>query len=133
MFLFESDEEAVGNGVILIVRNAKVVLCFCRSIEVMSEDLIASVDRLISPESLLSAQGFQATGTSKESSSSHTVDPSVSASTIDIKEDEEAGGEDEPLIQSVECRICQEEDSIKNLEIPCACNGSLKVSCAYIL
>jgi len=39
---------------------------------------------------------------------------------------EEDGGEDEPLIQAAECRICQEEDSIKNLERPCTCNGSLK-------
>lgn len=35
--------------------------------------------------------------------------------------------EEEPLIQTVECRICQEEDHIKNLETPCACSGSLKV------
>lgn len=35
--------------------------------------------------------------------------------------------EEEPLIQVVECRICQEEDHIKNLETPCACSGSLKV------
>ena len=35
--------------------------------------------------------------------------------------------EEEPLLQSVECRICQEEDTIQNLEAPCACNGSLKV------
>lgn len=35
--------------------------------------------------------------------------------------------EEEPLLQVVECRICQEEDSIKNLESPCACTGSLKV------
>jgi hypothetical protein len=34
---------------------------------------------------------------------------------------------EEPLLQMVECRICQEEDSIKNLESPCACIGSLKV------
>ncbi|KAJ1289658.1 hypothetical protein BS78_02G181400 [Paspalum vaginatum] len=34
--------------------------------------------------------------------------------------------EEEPLLQVVECRICQEEDSIKNLESPCACTGSLK-------
>ncbi|KAK9748056.1 hypothetical protein RND81_02G032400 [Saponaria officinalis] len=34
-------------------------------------------------------------------------------------------GEEEPLIQ-LECRICQDEDSVKNLEVPCACNGSLK-------
>ncbi|GJN25646.1 hypothetical protein PR202_gb13501 [Eleusine coracana subsp. coracana] len=39
---------------------------------------------------------------------------------------EEGGGEDEPLIQAAECRICQEEDSVKNLEQPCACSGSLK-------
>jgi hypothetical protein len=41
---------------------------------------------------------------------------------IPITEDDEQ----EPLIQIVECRICQEEDSIKNLESPCACSGSLK-------
>lgn len=44
-----------------------------------------------------------------------------------VKEDEEeGGGEEEPLIQAAECRICQEEDSVKNLEKPCACSGSLK-------
>ncbi|XP_042458420.1 uncharacterized protein LOC122042384 [Zingiber officinale] len=36
------------------------------------------------------------------------------------------GDEEEPLIQSVDCRICQEEDHVENLEVPCACNGSLK-------
>jgi hypothetical protein len=45
-----------------------------------------------------------------------------------VKEEEEGGGgEEEPLIQAAECRICQEEDSVKNLEKPCACSGSLKV------
>ncbi|KAI3504659.1 hypothetical protein L1887_26302 [Cichorium endivia] len=38
----------------------------------------------------------------------------------------EASGENEPLIPSIECRICQEEDNIKNLEVPCTCSGSLK-------
>lgn len=47
----------------------------------------------------------------------------VSVAVVDMEED---GGEDEPLIQAAECRICQEEDSIKNLEKPCTCNGSLK-------
>lgn len=28
--------------------------------------------------------------------------------------------------EMVECRICQEEDNINNLESPCACTGSLK-------
>lgn len=35
--------------------------------------------------------------------------------------------EEQPLIQMGECRICQDEDSIQNLETPCACSGSLKV------
>uniref|UniRef100_A0A0E0ELX9 RING-CH-type domain-containing protein n=1 Tax=Oryza meridionalis TaxID=40149 RepID=A0A0E0ELX9_9ORYZ len=39
---------------------------------------------------------------------------------------ESMGAEEEPLIQTVECRICQEEDNISNLESPCACTGSLK-------
>ncbi|KAM3292718.1 hypothetical protein ACQJBY_036422 [Aegilops geniculata] len=47
----------------------------------------------------------------------------VLVAVVDMAED---GGEDEPLIQAAECRICQEEDSIKNLEKPCTCNGSLK-------
>jgi hypothetical protein len=51
---------------------------------------------------------------------------SVAVSTfVDLAQED--AGEDEPLIQAAECRICQEEDSIKNLEKPCTCNGSLKV------
>ncbi|KAJ0571348.1 putative E3 ubiquitin-protein ligase MARCH [Helianthus annuus] len=48
--------------------------------------------------------------------------------TTDSKVVEECNvsSEEEPLIQSIECRICQEEDSVKNLEVPCACSGSLK-------
>jgi hypothetical protein len=51
---------------------------------------------------------------------------SVAVSTV-VDLAQEDVGEDEPLIQAAECRICQEEDSIKNLEKPCTCNGSLKV------
>ena len=29
---------------------------------------------------------------------------------------------------SAECRICQEEDIIQDLEKPCACSGSIKVT-----
>lgn len=42
------------------------------------------------------------------------------------EEEEKEAGEDEPLINGAECRICQEEDSISNLESPCGCSGSLK-------
>lgn len=51
-----------------------------------------------------------------------------------VSEGKEAGAKSDaeeealPLLQMVECRICQEEDSVSNLEMPCACSGSLKVS-----
>lgn len=42
-------------------------------------------------------------------------------------EEEEEANEEVPLIGGAECRICQDEDSLNNLESPCACCGSLKV------
>lgn len=99
--------------------------------EVMGEHVVLSVDRLIAPESVQSLRSSEATGSVVEASCLQAVDPPASA--IDIKEDQgqDAGDENVPLIQTAECRICQEEDSIKNLENPCACSGSLKVSSAY--
>lgn len=44
-----------------------------------------------------------------------------------VVESEDAD-EEAPLIGMGECRICQEEDSVNNLETPCACSGSLKVN-----
>ena len=32
----------------------------------------------------------------------------------------------------VECRICHDEDEDSNMEIPCSCCGSLKVSCYFL-
>ncbi|XVE54789.1 hypothetical protein DITRI_Ditri03aG0110500 [Diplodiscus trichospermus] len=91
----------------------------------MGDHLVLCVDRLITPESLQSMQEAEAAGSYGEGSSQGT-EPRACA--IDVKEVEEHGScdEEEPLIQTVECRICQEEDSIKNLETPCACSGSLK-------
>ncbi|KAH7852650.1 hypothetical protein Vadar_027420 [Vaccinium darrowii] len=92
----------------------------------MEDHLVLSVDHLIKPESSQLLHGAEVPEASGEGSCSHTANPSTS--TIDIKDVEEHEGDDElePLIQIVECRICQEEDSIKNLETPCACSGSLK-------
>uniref|UniRef100_A0A0E0J530 RING-CH-type domain-containing protein n=1 Tax=Oryza nivara TaxID=4536 RepID=A0A0E0J530_ORYNI len=59
-----------------------------------------------------------------EAVNSSVVAAASLSTTVDTVE--EGGGEEEPLIQAAECRICQEEDSIKNLEKPCACSGSLK-------
>ncbi|XP_078444296.1 uncharacterized protein LOC144713564 [Wolffia australiana] len=57
---------------------------------------------------------------------SHTLIPATHSDfgkrimAFDLEEEEES------LLQTVECRICQEEDGIKNLDSPCACRGSLK-------
>ncbi|KAL8513853.1 hypothetical protein ACS0TY_013102 [Phlomoides rotata] len=57
------------------------------------------------------------------SSSIAAEDDTVVVAVADEDEDENA-----PLIGMGECRICQEEDSVNNLESPCACSGSLKVN-----
>lgn len=88
----------------------------------MEEHLVLRVDHLTAPKSLHSLPR-------SESSGGRSVSQTVGTSSgIDAKEDENpgAGDEEEPLLQTVECRICQEEDSLKNLEIPCGCSGSLK-------
>ncbi|KAK4370889.1 hypothetical protein RND71_010364 [Anisodus tanguticus] len=91
----------------------------------MEEHLVLRVDRLVTPESLHSLPRPEDTESSGGRSGSQTVGTS---SGINAKEDEGpgSGDEEEPLLQTVECRICQEEDSLKNLEIPCRCSGSLK-------
>ncbi|KAK8657688.1 hypothetical protein V6N13_035915 [Hibiscus sabdariffa] len=91
----------------------------------MGDHLVLCVDRLITPESLQSMQETEAAGSSGKGSS-QASEPDACA--IVVKEVEEHGScdEEEPLIQTAECRICQEEDGIKNLETPCACSGSLK-------
>ncbi|XWS69712.1 hypothetical protein CRYUN_Cryun04dG0202600 [Craigia yunnanensis] len=86
----------------------------------MSDHLVLYVDRLVrsvpvQPVDLEAGPSTEISG------------PSCSAE--DKEKEVVRGGEEEeeePLIQAGECRICQEEDSIKNLETPCACNGSLK-------
>lgn len=101
--------------------------------ERMSDHLVLCVDRFTKPDSLPSVQGTETTpGSSLEASSSSLLSSSQSAEipscAIDIKGAGEnaLSEEEEPLIQMVECRICQEEDGVNNLEVPCSCSGSLK-------
>jgi len=79
----------------------------------MEDHLIERVDEPVAPQEAVAPKA----------SSSRAV-----GEANDTKEVEEydVSNEEEPLIQSIECRICQEEDSVKNLEVPCACSGSLK-------
>ncbi|PKI63258.1 hypothetical protein CRG98_016443, partial [Punica granatum] len=99
----------------------------------MSDHLVLCVDRLITTETVQSLQASETEKPSGEgsSSSSSTSEgphhPTTSATEVDgDDQDYLEADEEDPLIQNVECRICQEEDSIKNLETPCACSGSLK-------
>ncbi|KAH7529078.1 hypothetical protein FEM48_Zijuj05G0146000 [Ziziphus jujuba var. spinosa] len=92
----------------------------------MGDHLDLCVDRLITPQSLQSMEEADAPGSSVGGSCSQTAE--IPTCVIDVKEvvEHDVPEEEEPLIQTAECRICQEEDSIKSLEVPCACSGSLK-------
>ncbi|XP_015883472.3 uncharacterized protein LOC107419243 [Ziziphus jujuba] len=92
----------------------------------MGDHLNLCVDRLITPQSLQSMEEADAPGSSVGGSCSQTAESPTCV--IDVKEvvEHDVPEEEEPLIQMAECRICQEEDSIKSLEVPCACSGSLK-------
>ena len=92
----------------------------------MSDHLVLYVDRLV--------RSVPVHPVESEAGPS-TVISGPSCSTEDKEKEVVRGGEEEeeePLIQVVECRICQEEDSITNLETPCACRGSLKVISFFI-
>ncbi|KAG0470128.1 hypothetical protein HPP92_016223 [Vanilla planifolia] len=82
------------------------------------DHVVLNVDRLIAPK----VETEQAGERSASSSSSMSVLPAAYSGVGE----KVLGDEEEPLIQLVECRICQEEDHVKNLETPCACSGSLK-------
>ncbi|KAI3876509.1 hypothetical protein MKX03_030326 [Papaver bracteatum] len=88
----------------------------------MGDHLVLYVDRLISP-----AQANQGIAEATESSNSQPKVITPASTSNDGRLDEsDMPGEDEPLLPNAECRICQEEDDIKNLETPCGCSGSLK-------
>ncbi|XP_075523953.1 uncharacterized protein LOC142556372 [Primulina tabacum] len=96
----------------------------------MGEHVVVNVDQISKPAAFepgqLMQQAVECGPTGKcpkiGSSSSKAVEADkVVVVVLDNEADEEA-----PLIGVGECRICQEEDSLSNLESPCACNGSLK-------
>ncbi|KAE8724613.1 tir-nbs resistance protein [Hibiscus syriacus] len=80
----------------------------------MSDHLVINVNGLVKPEPL----EYHAVPSEEN--------PGLSRLSDSKEKEVVSGDEEEPLIQSAECRICQDEDSIKNLETPCACSGSLK-------
>ncbi|KAG7633602.1 Zinc finger RING-CH-type [Arabidopsis suecica] len=92
----------------------------------MADHLSLCTDRLITSESLDSEKDSDSSGESSYRPQGTDLASSSVNETEVPREYYAVSDEEEPLLQSVECRICQEEDSTKNLEAPCACNGSLK-------
>ena len=92
----------------------------------MSDHLVVIVDQLDHPVVPVDQQPPHLPSDPSPSPSPTTADAGSSGSGSVV--DRDGDDEEEPLIQMVECRICQEEDSVSNLETPCACSGSLKVS-----
>jgi hypothetical protein len=87
----------------------------------MKDHLMVNVDDLsdLGPTEVIRALKNTALGAA-------IAQPPASVHTL-LAVGESMDSEKEPLVPMVECRICQEEDNIKNLESPCACIGSLKV------
>ncbi|KAG6752364.1 hypothetical protein POTOM_044588 [Populus tomentosa] len=53
-------------------------------------------------------------------------DGNVSESVVSVKGNEEGSSCSLKKVEMVECRICQEEAEVLAMEVPCACNGTLK-------
>ncbi|XP_064935509.1 uncharacterized protein LOC103972878 isoform X3 [Musa acuminata AAA Group] len=120
----------------------RCLLLVCRRIQVgnllwlrrrkkMGDHVVLHVNQLLTPQTIGTTTGVDGSMSFAETAYcfAHThPSTSIASSCNDQKGKEEStvGEEDEPLIQMVDCRICQEEDNIKNLEAPCACSGSLK-------
>ncbi|MBA0801822.1 hypothetical protein Gohar_012165 [Gossypium harknessii] len=91
----------------------------------MRDHLVVCVDRLTKSESLKPVNEPEVAGPSGEGSFI-VAEPHVCAIDVEEVEEHSSCDEEEPLIQTVECRICLDEDNINNLETPCSCSGSLK-------
>lgn len=85
----------------------------------MSDHVVLSVDRLARLVPAKDEPKAEAEAEASTSSSSSSGGGDSEAAEVE-------GNEEEPLIPMAECRICQDEDSVSNLESPCACSGSLK-------
>ena len=98
----------------------------------MSDHLVLYVDRLVRPgEEVGSSSGPSSSpeiaGPSCDDHDHGDDDERIEVCSDGSGGDDEEEGEKKPLIEMAECRICQEEDCVSNLENPCACSGSLKV------
>ncbi|KAL4352945.1 hypothetical protein GQ457_06G036880 [Hibiscus cannabinus] len=87
----------------------------------MSDQLALCVDRLSTTETLQAAASSE-----KDNDSSIAAGPDFCAIRVEEVKGHDPCDENEVFLQTAECRICQDEDRIKNLEAPCSCSGTLK-------
>ncbi|KAK9935149.1 hypothetical protein M0R45_022261 [Rubus argutus] len=96
----------------------------------MSDHLVLYVDRLIRPmvpsQSPSEPAEVNSVPTPAVEDPAPAPAPVAEAGPSSSSTEGEGEEEEEPLIQTAECRICQDEDSVNNLETPCGCCGSLK-------
>ncbi|CAK7322508.1 unnamed protein product [Dovyalis caffra] len=94
----------------------------------MVDDFMVCVDRII-----MASTCFESVNNGERDRSSSNVvgveatskDGNVNESVFYVKGNEE-GSCSLKKVEMVECRICQEEDEILDMEAPCGCNGTLK-------
>ncbi|KAI9117463.1 hypothetical protein K1719_011629 [Acacia pycnantha] len=91
----------------------------------MGDLIVVPIDPLVILASLQSPHDADAQLLSSEGSNSQIAD--ICTSDVHVVA---VGGfetsDDENLVQKVECHICQEEDSLGNMDTPCACRGTIK-------
>ncbi|EYU28755.1 hypothetical protein ABFS82_12G101900 [Erythranthe guttata] len=95
----------------------------------MGDHLVVNVNQLPKSEAVEPSQSvshFGDFGKKPEMMGSTSSLAAVENDKVVVVVDHEEPDEDAPLLDMGECRICQEEDSLNNLESPCACSGSLK-------
>ncbi|CAI9775234.1 unnamed protein product [Fraxinus pennsylvanica] len=88
----------------------------------MGDHLVVHVDQLGKPEEAAIRPGQSVHEAAGRGPLGKQPEMVGSSSSIVVEEE----NEEAPLIGLAECRICQEDDYLNNLESPCACCGSLK-------
>lgn len=93
----------------------------------MREEVVLSVvDPLLIASSPLQPQHGGDAGDSLIEGATHVNDVGE-CDTLEEQAQEQEQEQEKDLTLMVECRICQEDDTLQNLDIPCACKGTLKV------
>lgn len=89
----------------------------------MGDHFVLLVDRLLTESTLEAA--IESRNKSMQATSSVEI---IDEKKIDISSKKVDYGNISSPRKVVECRICQDEDEDSNMETPCSCCGSLKVS-----